>query len=223
MLTLSQVIYGVQDLDVATRQIESRGFTVVDGGRHPGLGTANRIVPLGDAYFEILGIVDRQEALRNPFGSALIHQTQQGNRLVRWSLRADDIGEIARERGLTPENRSRLRPDGTLLTWKAAGLSLSLAEGWLPFFMQWDDPAHYLPHTETQSVFLQFASKDQTTKAEAQKYLDRFSAKDKKMEFYDAGHALNNAAMLDRDRWLQSHLRFKHLDEKALEGIPQLR
>ena len=143
MLTLSQVIYGVQNLDVATRQIESRGFTVVDGGRHPGLGTANRIVPLGDAYFEILGIVDRQEALRNPFGSALIHQTQQGNRLVRWSLRTDDIGEIARERGLTPENRSRLRPDGTLLTWKAAGLSLSLAEGWLPFFMQWDDPAHY--------------------------------------------------------------------------------
>ena len=71
MLALSQVIYGVQNLDVATRQIESRGFTVVDGGRHPGLGTANRIVPLGDAYFEILGIVDRQEALRNPFGSAL--------------------------------------------------------------------------------------------------------------------------------------------------------
>ncbi len=143
MLTLSQVIYGVQNLDVATRQIEARGFTVVDGGRHPGLGTANRIVPLGDAYFEILGIVDKQEALRNPFGSALIHQTQQGNRLVRWSLRTDDIDEIARERGLTPENRSRLRPDGTLLTWKAAGLSLSLAEGWLPFFMQWDDPAHY--------------------------------------------------------------------------------
>jgi hypothetical protein len=46
MLTLSQVIYGVQDLDVATRQIESRGFTIVDDGHHPGLGTANRIVPL---------------------------------------------------------------------------------------------------------------------------------------------------------------------------------
>jgi hypothetical protein len=143
MLILSQVIYGVQDLDVATRQIESRGFTVIDGGHHPGLGTANRIVPLGDAYFEILGIVDRQEALRNPFGSALFQQIQQGNRLVRWSLRTNTIEEVARERGLSPENRSRLRPDGTLLTWKAAGLSLSLVEGWLPFFMQWDDPTHY--------------------------------------------------------------------------------
>ncbi len=143
MLTLSQVIYGVQDLDVATKQIESQGFTVIDGGFHSGLGTANRIVPLGDAYFEILGIVNRQEALRNPFGAALFHQIQQGNRLVRWSLRTDNISEVASARGLTPENRSRLRPDGTLLTWKAAGLSLSLAEGWLPFFMQWDDPAHY--------------------------------------------------------------------------------
>lgn len=83
MLTLSQVIYGVQDLDAATQQIESRGFTVLEGGHHPGLGTANRIVPLGDTYFEILGIIDRQEALRNPFGSALLRQTQQGDRLVR--------------------------------------------------------------------------------------------------------------------------------------------
>ncbi|HEU5228200.1 MAG TPA: VOC family protein [Ktedonobacteraceae bacterium] len=143
MLTLSQIIYGVQDLKVATKQIESRGFTVVDGGYHPGLGTANRIVPLGDTYFEILGIVDRQEALRNPFGSALLRQTQQGNRLVRWSLRTDAIDKIARERDLVPENRSRRLPDGTLLTWKAAGLPLSLTEGWLPFFMQWDNSAQY--------------------------------------------------------------------------------
>jgi dienelactone hydrolase len=87
----------------------------------------------------------------------------------------------------------------------------------------WDDPAHFIGHTETQSVFLQFASKDETTKAQAQKILDRFSAKDKKMEFYDAGHALNKAAMLGRDRWLAQHLKFKHLDERALEEVPQLK
>jgi hypothetical protein len=57
----------------------------------------------------------------------------------------------------------------------------------------------------------------------AQKYLDRFSARDKKMDFYDAGHALNAAARLDRDRWLQKHLGVKKIDEKELEGIPQLK
>jgi hypothetical protein len=57
----------------------------------------------------------------------------------------------------------------------------------------------------------------------AQKYLDRFSAKDKKMDFYDAGHALNAAARLDRDRWLQKRLGLKKIDEQELGSIPQLK
>lgn len=143
MLTLSQVIYGVRDLDAATRRIEARGLTVIEGGRHPGLGTANRIVPLGDAYFELLGVVDETEARSNPYGQALLRQIAQGDQLVRWSLRTDDLAPIAAARGLAVEQRSRRRPDGTLLTWRAAGLSLALVAGWLPFFMQWDDPTQY--------------------------------------------------------------------------------
>jgi hypothetical protein len=143
MLELSQLIYGVRDLDAASARIAARGLTVLDGGRHPGLGTANRIVPLGSAYFEILGVVDEAEARANAYGAVLLRQIAAGDRLVRWSLRTDDIEHVAAARGLMPEARSRRRPDGTLLTWRAAGLARSLAEGWLPFFMQWDDPAHY--------------------------------------------------------------------------------
>jgi dienelactone hydrolase len=87
----------------------------------------------------------------------------------------------------------------------------------------WDDPVYFLGHTDRESIFLQFASRDPITKATAQKYLDRFSSKDKKMEFYDAPHALNSAARLDRDRWLQKHLGIKKIDEKELESIPQLK
>jgi hypothetical protein len=87
----------------------------------------------------------------------------------------------------------------------------------------WDDPFYFLGHTDRESIFLQFASGDPITKETAQKYLDRFSSKDKKMEFYNAGHALNAAARLDRDRWLQKHLSIKKIDEKALEEIPQLK
>jgi hypothetical protein len=50
-----------------------------------------------------------------------------------------------------------------------------------------------------------------------------FNAKDKKMEFYDAGPALNAAARVDRVRWLEKHLQLKHIDQPALEGIPQLK
>jgi dienelactone hydrolase len=87
----------------------------------------------------------------------------------------------------------------------------------------WDDPVYFLGHTDRESIFLQFASGDPITKEMAQKYLDRFSAKDKKMEFYDAPHALNAAARLDRDRWLQKHLGVKKIDEQALGEIDQLK
>jgi len=87
----------------------------------------------------------------------------------------------------------------------------------------WDDPAYFLGHTDRESIFLQFASGDSISKEQAQKYLEMFSAKDKKMEFYDGGAALNAAARLDRDRWLQKQLGFKKVDEKELEGIGQLK
>jgi dienelactone hydrolase len=87
----------------------------------------------------------------------------------------------------------------------------------------WDDPVYFLGHTDRESIFLQFASADPISKETAQKYLDRFSAKDKKMEFYNGGHALNAAARLDRDRWLQKHLGIKKIDEKELGEIPQLK
>ena len=143
LLKLSQVIYAVRDLDAAAQRISAHGLTVLDGGKHPGLGTVNRIVPLGSSYFELLGVVDEREAWSNTFGRALLAQLQQGDHLVRWSLRTDDIDRVAAERGLKPERRSRRRPDGVLLSWSAAGLDLSLQEGWLPFFMQWDDLTQY--------------------------------------------------------------------------------
>ncbi len=143
VLALSQVIYAVRDLDAAARAVSAVGLTVIDGGRHPGLGTANRIVPLGDQYFELLGVVDAEEAAHSAFGRAVLDSTSEHDRLVRWSLRCDDIDAVARTRALEPERHARRRPDGQMLTWRAAGLDRALREGWLPFFMQWDDPAHY--------------------------------------------------------------------------------
>jgi dienelactone hydrolase len=85
----------------------------------------------------------------------------------------------------------------------------------------WDDPVYFLGHTNNESIFLQFASADQTTKALGQKYLDAFGARDKLMQFYDSGHALNAAARLDRVRWLQKHLGIKKLDEREVGSVPQ--
>lgn len=87
----------------------------------------------------------------------------------------------------------------------------------------WDDPVNFVGHTDGKAILLQFADQDAISREQAQKYLDSFSAKDRRMEFYSAPHALNNAALLDRDRWLEQHLKFKHVDEQLLKQIPQLK
>jgi glyoxalase-like protein len=143
MLELGQVILGVRDLDAATRHMEALGFTVLDGGVHPGLGTANRIIPLGRQYLELLGVVDRALAESQWYGQALLARIAAGDCLVRWSLRTDSIDAVARAHGLVPERRRRVRPDGRPLSWQAAGLREAAAESWPPFFMQWDDPADF--------------------------------------------------------------------------------
>jgi pimeloyl-ACP methyl ester carboxylesterase len=93
-----------------------------------------------------------------------------------------------------------------------------------------DDPVYFLGHTNSESIFLQFSAADLASqsgaadaKARAQKYLDAFSSRDKQMTIYEAPHALNAAARLDRYHWLQKHLGLKKIDDKELEGIPQLK
>jgi Glyoxalase-like domain len=143
MLELSQVILGTRDLDAATRRMEALGLTVLDGGVHPGVGTANRVIPLGRQYLELLGVVDEAEARAGWYGRALLAAIAGGDRFVRWSLRTDGIEAVATRLGLSAEPRQRVRPDGVRLTWRAAGIAPAAELGWLPFFMQWDDPAQY--------------------------------------------------------------------------------
>jgi Glyoxalase-like domain len=143
VLQLSQVIVGVVDLDAATDRFRSMGFDVLDGGVHPGIGTANRVIPLGTEYLELLGVVSIPQARESRYGRSLLRAIEDGDRLVRWSLRTDAIDEVAARLGMAVERRSRLRPDGETLTWHAAGLDLALDDPTIPFFMQWDRQEQY--------------------------------------------------------------------------------
>jgi hypothetical protein len=149
VLAIDHVILGVHDLDAATRRMEALGFGVADGGRHQGLGTANRIVPIprgGDdppQYLELLGVVDRREAEGTAFGRALLARIAAGDCLTRWCFQTDDLDTIARRLTLAPEARGRVRPDGVTLTWRAAGLADSLKESWLPFYVSWNDATQH--------------------------------------------------------------------------------
>ena len=135
---LDHVLVAVLDLDEATRTfVEEHGLLVTDGGRHPGWGTANRIVPLGDAYLELIAVIDELEASATAFGRWVADGATAAGNPIGWAVRPANLDETAQRLGLKPQDGSRLRPDGELVRWRSAGLDEAVHEPSLPFFIEW--------------------------------------------------------------------------------------
>ena len=87
----------------------------------------------------------------------------------------------------------------------------------------WDEPANFVGHSAPAAVFLQFGRQDKPiTEKMARRYYDLF-AEPKRIEFYDAGHALDAKARLDRAEWLRERLSLRPIDRAALARIPELK
>jgi Glyoxalase-like domain len=57
-MVIDHVLMAVVDLNAAGERFEVMyGLVSVEGGRHPGWGTANRVVPLGENYLELVAVV----------------------------------------------------------------------------------------------------------------------------------------------------------------------
>jgi hypothetical protein len=146
VLVLDHVIFAVGDLDVAAqRLLEEHGLDTASGGRHEGLGTANRIVPLGDTYLELIGVDDPAVAAGNPFGHAVQRFAADGDGVFAWALATDDIVRWAESIGATVAAGRRVLPDGSELRWRMAGIEAALADRSLPFFLRWDGPPEHHP------------------------------------------------------------------------------
>jgi Glyoxalase-like domain len=145
VLAVDHVIVVVHDLDATARHYEERmGLGSVAGGRHPGHGTGNRIVPLGSSYIELMAVIDPGEATASPLGSWVQrHLVEVGEAPAALCLRTDDIEATARRTECEPLLMSRTRPDGVELAWHLVALDAAVTEG-LPFFIQWhvDDGDH---------------------------------------------------------------------------------
>jgi len=142
---LDHVLLAVDDLERAARALEEQhGLASLEGGRHPGWGTANRIVPLGDAYLELIAVADEEAAAANPFGRWVGAAARDGFRPLGWCVRPRDLDGVARRLGLAIAPGARERPDGTVLRWRLAGVEEAVREPALPFFIEWE-PGALLP------------------------------------------------------------------------------
>lgn len=143
---VDHIIYATRDLDVAASRFDHEfGFGSVEGGRHPGWGTSNRIVPLGRSYIELIAIVDASEAAGSAFGRWVGAAARQHDGLLGWVLATVDIDEVARRLDLTVTPGSRTRPDGVTVSWRLAGLDHAITHAGFPFFIQWETPPDLHP------------------------------------------------------------------------------
>ena len=79
------------------------GLAAAGGGRHDGMGTHNRIVPLGGGYLELLAVADAEEAAGSPLGRTVTERLAASAR-AGWAGRCvvDDVDAgrgAARHRG----------------------------------------------------------------------------------------------------------------------------
>jgi hypothetical protein len=154
---LDHIILGCNDLDRGIDLVkESTGVRATLGGVHPGRGTRNALLSLGERrYLEILA-PDPQQS-----GATLVKEDRDLRnltepRLVGWAVHPPDIvatAKLLRENQIAftgPDDGSRKRPDGGVLNWKTINLADD-RHGLLPFFIEWsagsvhpskDAPAH---------------------------------------------------------------------------------
>jgi len=137
---LDHFILGCDDLDRGIDFVEKHtGVRAAFGGVHPGRGTRNALLALGERrYLEIMAPDPAQQVtLQIPRLREL-----KEPRIVGWAVHPADVSQLAahlREAGVAfkdPQPGSRQRPDGKVLHWKSLTLDDD-HDGLLPFFIEW--------------------------------------------------------------------------------------
>ena len=156
---IDHVILGVSDLDQAMNDIErATGVRPAIGGAHPGAGTRNALLSLGDeTYLEIYAPNPAE-----PIASADIAELKSLKRPtpLGWAASTNDQEALAaalKMSGISlsaPEPGSRRKPDGTILRWVTFGFA-NLDHPLAPFFIVWTDRSLHPARTSPSGCTLQ--------------------------------------------------------------------
>jgi len=145
---IDHLVYAAPDLALGIQRIEALlGIRATPGGQHPGEGTRNALVALGPtSYLEIIARDPEQPepGTARKFGI----DTLASPRLVTWAAKGSALEPMvaeARRHGVMLGDvipGSRRTPSGTLLAWHITNQRAVVADGLVPFFIDWGQTPH---------------------------------------------------------------------------------
>ena len=148
LMRVDHLVYATPDLQRGIDRIEQLlGVKATPGGQHPGRGTRNALVALGPtSYLEIIGPDPEQPtpAQPRPFGIDALKVPQ----LVTWAAKGRNLDALARDAVRDGVKLgeviagSRRRADGVLLTWRYTDPRTVVADGVVPFVIDWGQTPH---------------------------------------------------------------------------------
>ena len=139
---LDHIMWGVPDLNEGIVYIkDNTGLEAIIGGVHPGRGTRNALIALGERqYLEVLALDPAQPDSTDERATVL--RTLNQPRILTWIARTYDIDAVdkrVREAGLESlgiEPGSRNKPDGTVLKWRSLKIG-GHGNTVVPFVIEW--------------------------------------------------------------------------------------
>ena len=156
--TIDHLVYACTDLESTCGWIaETTGVRPTPGGRHPGEGTRNALLSLGErTYLELIAPDESQTAVPKPLAFGI--DTLRAPSLRAWACSPADIVEAAKTfrrggHGLgEPVGGRRLTPEGSEITWTLAlpespsggkpGAFSDYDVSLLPFLIDWGQSPH---------------------------------------------------------------------------------
>lgn len=144
---IDHLVFATPNLAAGVEQVEKLlGVKAVPGGQHPGAGTRNALIRLGDlTYLEIIGPDPDQP--KPPVSRRFGVDDLKTSGLVTWAAKNTELDALvqdAKQHGIDMRHvqaGSRRRPDGVLLAWRTASPALN-ADGIIPFFIDWGTTPH---------------------------------------------------------------------------------
>lgn len=146
---IDHLVYCVHDLDVSIEHFyEAYGLKATIGGKHANQGTRNALINLGNnCYLELLAIDKENKSIaRNRWMGIDLLQVDKFTRWAMGSSQIDSLSKSLREYneilGQSIQGE-RLKPDGTLLSWKMTVPASHPEVELMPFLIDWSDSVSY--------------------------------------------------------------------------------